>query len=142
MKKSSKQEKRLKVNKVDAFIAEYVMGEPRPRTQESPFETFTRGPKPSPKKNWFAHHVFEHGDVTEWIPASFSTDTNHAMRALQKFCKDEQVKYGIEGDAQRVFCYFANDFKEVSAMKYGRSFADAVTKAITHVKKRQGRAYS
>ena len=126
---SNKIKKRLKVNKVDALIAEKIMDEKRPTHEVYVFASSKDCT--SSKGNWFAHHVYEHGDVTEWMPASFSSNPIHAFRALREFCKKNDCQFYIEGDKNRTFVNFVKN-QNILSMASGKNEADAIVKAISN----------
>jgi len=76
----------------DAIIAEWC--EPKPIYVHTFDESFLRhNPPKSPNGFWRCVCIYDHGDIPEWVPISFSTDLN-AMALAEKMMEER----GLEDD--------------------------------------------
>ena len=133
---------RYTMNELDLFIAENVFKEKQPTKECDPLYAYGQGElERSKKRAWQAHHDYEQGDVTTWIPCHFSTDESLAQFAWGRFLdsyKNRMTVSSLHGDKLQ-YCIRTNKGKSNILWKFAISsskteWKDASSRSVSMAK--------
>lgn len=80
---------------LDALVAEFVMGEPKPPAVDHELHLFFGPPIYSEKGNWYCQPEYDKGDVCIWKPMSFSADFGLFGKLIEQ-CQKRDFRFILD----------------------------------------------